>query len=507
MEIFHYKAGEEKMKKKVLIPNRGVIALDIIDSFKGIGLETILFHSPEDARSLPVKLADRSFKFFSSRLEDSYNDLEAIIDKTLELGVDYIHPGYGFLAEEPEFAEACLKNKIKFIGPDPEILWNVSHKIQLRQIAEKLGIRVLPYSGLIKSPVDFNSLPPDFKYPMLIKPLRGGGGRGIRLVEYKKDAQERIDKMLKREEHQKHGVFLEEFFPFAHHIEIPFIRDVQGNVLFPPEIESSIQRRFQKIFQESPSVNISGQMRRLLYEQAQTLIEAINYIGFGYVEFIVEKEIAYFSEINPSMQINTLIPEIHLVSNFIKKSFAIYNGELLHHVEGIKIVEPRHHVLLVSLMAENPFDHFQPSSGTVTEFYNYSTIRNIFKTYLYTGTRVSPIYDPYIGKIAAFSSRRDHSIRYMKNFLNNIIIRGIKTNLPYLRFLVNSDTLARGETIIDFVNLKCNFSKREKNEPDISIATALLSAAFHIENKKKNYKAQLERMKQPGPIKRFFKRL
>jgi acetyl/propionyl-CoA carboxylase alpha subunit len=491
------------MKEKVIIPNRGVIALDIIDSLKSIGLETILLYSPEDAGSLPVKMAERSYKFYSSRLEDSYNDMEAIIDRALELKAEYIHPGYGFLSEDPDFARMCEENHIKFIGSNANVLRIVRDKIQLRNIADKLGIRVLPYSELIKTPIDFDSLPPDFKYPMVIKPLYGSGGKGMRVVEYKRDAQERINTMLKGESYQKQGLFLEDFFPFAHHIEIPFFRDIRSNILLAPEIESSIQRRFQKVFQESPSINISERLRKSLYQDAQKLIEEIDFIGLGYIEFIVNQGTAYFSEINPCFQINTLASEIHLISNFLKKQFAICNGELLHDVEGVRIIEPRYHVLLVSLMAENPFDNFQPSSGTVTEFYSYSTIRNIFKTYLYTGAKVSHLYDPYIGKISTFSSRRDHSLRDMKNFLNNIIIKGIRTNLPLLKYLLRSEPLARGETIIDFLNFKCDFSRRKKSEEDIATATALLSAAFHIENREKNYKAQLAARTQPG----FFKRL
>jgi acetyl-CoA carboxylase, biotin carboxylase subunit len=495
------------MMKKVIIPNRGVIALDLIDSLKGVGLETILLHSPEDARSLPVKLADRSFKFISSRLEDSYMDMETIIEKALELKADFIHPGYGFLSETPEFSQLCEDNNIKFIGPDPRTLKVIRDKIQLRKTAERLGIQVTPYSALFTTPVTLDALPPDSRYPMLIKPLYGAGGKGMRLVDYKKDALERINKMLKGEVVQRHGIFLEDFFPYAHHIEIPFIRDFKGNILFPPEIESSIQRRFQKIFQESPSPNLSADLRKSLYRDAQKLIEEIGYIGLGYVEFIVDKEESYFSEINPSLQINTLIPEIHLASNFLKKQFAICSNEKLHHVEGVKIVEAKHHVILVSLMAENPFDNFQPSSGTVSEFYTYSSIRNIFKTSLFAGEVISPLYDPFIGKIVTFSSRRDHSINSMKNFLNNIIIRGIKTNIPFLRHLLKSEALARGETIIDFLNLKYNFAKRKKGEDDIFTATALLAAAFHLENKQKNYKARLEKMKQPGLFKRLFNRM
>ncbi len=495
------------MMKKVIIPNRGVIALDLIDSLKSVGLETILLHSPEDSRSLAVKLADRSYKFYSSRLEDSYMDMEAILEVALQNKADYIHPGYGFLSESSEFAQLCEENNIKFIGPDSKTLKVVRDKIQTRKIAERIGIQVVPYSPLYKSPVSAEALPSDFKFPLLIKPLVGSGGKGVRLVEFKKDAQERIDKMLKGEAIRKHGVFLEEFFPYAHHIEIPFFRDVRGNILFPPEIESSIQRRFQKIFQESSSPNISEDMRASLYRNAQKLIEEIQFVGIGSVEFIIQKNTAYFSEINPSLQINTLIPEIHMASNFLKKQFAIVNGEILHHVDGVKIIKPKHHVILVSLMAENPRDNFQPSSGMVTEFYSYSTIRNIFKTSLYTGEMISPLYDPFIGKILTFSSRRDHSIHSMKNFLNNIIIRGIKTNLPFLRNLLQDEFLAKGETIIDFLNLKYNFSKRKIDESDINTATALLAAAFHLENKQKNYKSRLENMKQPGFFKRLFNRI
>lgn len=493
------------MKEKVIIPNRGVVALDIIDSLKSIGYETLLLHSPEDANTLPVKLADRSFKFYSSRLEDSYKDMESIIDKALKLDARYIHPGYGFLAEDPDFAKMCDESGLTLIGPGANVLRIVRNKAELRKIADKLGIRVLPYLEVTRQNTAASSLE-DYQYPLVIKPLQGYGGKGIRLVEFESDAKERIEKMLKNDSGRE-GLILEDYYPFAHHIEIPFIRDTHGNILFAPEIESSIQRRFQKIFQESPSVNISESLRKSLYTDAQKLIEELRYVGLGYVEFIIDKETAYFSEINPSIQINTIIPEIHMAANFIKKHFAINNGEQLYNVEGVKVIKPRYHVLLVSLMSENPFDNFQPSSGTVTEFFNYSTIRNIFKTYLYAGARLSPLYDPYIGKILTFSGRRDHSINDMRNFLNNIIIKGVKTNLPFMKHLLQNPSLVKGETIIDFLNLKFDFAKRNKSAEDIGVATALLSAAFHIENKSKDYKSQLAGMKQPGFLTRLFNRM
>jgi acetyl/propionyl-CoA carboxylase alpha subunit len=494
------------MREKVIIPNRGVVALDTIDSLKSIGLETILLHSPDDSGSLPMKLADRSFKFFSSRMEDSYLDRNAIIEKALELGARYIHPGYGFLAEDPGFARLCEEQQIKWIGPEPEVMEIVHDKIRLRTIVSELGIRTVDHSSTIRSPLDFESASSRLRFPLIAKPLKGLGGHGIKVIRERSTAQNIINDMLKRETNRQNGIFLENYHSNHHHIEIPFFRDIQGNVLLLPEIESSIQRRFQKIVEESPSVNISSLTRETLYHDTQKIIKKINYQGLGYVEFLISDNNHYFFEINPTFQINTLIPEIHLISNCIKKQFAISNHEPLHQVKGTEIVKPKYHIILVALMAENPIDHFQPSSGTVTEFYNYSTIRNIFKSSLFTGARISHLYDPYIGKIVSFSSSRPRAINDMKNFLNHIHIRGITTNLHFLKSLLDSEPLRKAETSIDFITRRWNYSRRKKSESDILKAAALLASAFHIDNRKKNYKSELQKMKQPGFFRRLFRR-
>jgi len=492
------------MKEKVLIPTRGVIALDIINSLNSMGMETLLMHSPEDSLSLPVKLADRSYKFYSSRLEDSYLDSEAILEKAREVHADYIHPGYGFLAESPEFARLCRDSNIRFIGPESSVLAAVENKIQLRKTAAALGLPVLKFSELIRSPLDFEACSNDFNYPIIIKPLKGSGGRGIRVADYRRDAQEQIANLLKREENTRNGVFFEEFRPYARHIEIPFFRDVKDNILFLPEIESSIQRRFQKILQESPAPNLDERVRACLYERSQTLLKKIRYVGLGYVEFIVENGECLFSEINPTFQINTLISEVHLTANFLKKQVVISRGELLHDVQGVRIVKPKHHVLLASLMAEDPYNNFMPSTGQISDFFHYSTIRNVFKTTLYTGARVTPAYDPFIGKILTYAVERPNAINDMRIFLDNIIIRGIRTNLVFLKHLLENEVLRKGESIIDFLHLKFDFSKLKNTEEQALVAAALLAADFHLDNRRKNYKAKLEKMKQPGFFKRLF---
>ncbi len=494
----------EAHKKTVLIPNRGVIALDIIDSLKSIGLHTILYHSPEDTISLAVRLADENHKFYSSKLSDSYLDQEAIIEKALARNVDYIHPGYGFLSEDPSFCKLCEENSIKTVGPDSRTLRLIQNKISLRKEVSRTGIPVQECSQVITSPLDYSDQSHKFPFPQLIKPVTGSGGKGIRLVQTEREAGSIINQQLKREEYQQLGLFIEPFLAEAHQIEIPFIRDKQGNILILPEIESSLQRRFQKIFQESPSPNLSQDMREQLIAYTRKIAEMLGYIGLGSAEFFVWGGQATFSELNPSLQINTLVSEIHTNSNFIKKQFAISQGETLNQVQGMKVISPKHHVILVSLMAEDPYNHFQPSAGMVEEFSYYASFRTLFKTSIYTGCHISSIYDPFIGKIATFSSRRETSLQTMRHFLDNINLRGIHTNLVFLKHLMENPLLIKGDTCIDFLNRHCQFARQQHKESSREIAAALLAAQFHMENRQKNYKAQLERMKQPGFFKRLF---
>jgi len=351
--------------------------------------------------------------------------------------------------------------------------------------------------------MDFAEVTAQQKYPLLLKPIKGSGGRGLTVIELRREARDKIEHLLKREEYAGQGLIAEEFLAYARHIEIPFFRDNKHNILFLPEIESSVQRRFQKLFQESPSTAIDQQTRNFLYEAAKRFLDEIDYLGFGYIEFLIKDNDPLFLEINPTLQINTLVAEVHMIANFIKKQFAISTGNTLHNVKGMHIHKPVFHVLMVSLMAENPFNNFQPASGVVSDLFHYSTIRNIFKTVLYTGAKISPVYDPFIGKIVTFSVKRENAISDMGNFLNNILIRGLHTNLVFLKHLLKNESLRNGETIIDFLNQNCEFAAKRKSEEELALAAALIAGGFHLDNRRLNYKARLAKMKQPG----FFKKL
>ncbi len=492
------------MKEKVLIPTRGVIALDIINSLNSMGMETLLMHSPEDALSLPVKLADRSYKFYSSRLEDSYLDGEAILEKAREVRADYIHPGYGFLAENPEFARLCRESNIRFIGPEAGVLAAVEDKIKLRQTAAAIGLPVLKFSELIRSPLDCESLRRRLQLPDHHQAAEGLGRPGHprgRLPARRPGAggQPAEARGERPQRHLLRGV--------------PALRPPYRDPLLPRrQGQHPLPARDRVVDpaplpEDIPGVALAQRRRapaRPPLRDAAGAARKIDYVGLGYVEFIVENDQCLFSEINPTFQINTLISEVHLTSNFLKKQVVIARGELLHDVHGVRIVKPKHHVLLVSLMAEDPYNNFLPSTGQISHFFHYSTIRNVFKTTLYTGARVTPMYDPFIGKILTYAVERPNAINDMRIFLDNIIIRGIRTNLVFLKHLLENADLRNGDTIIDFLHLKFDFSKLKNTEEEALVATALLAADFHLDNRKKNYKAKLEKMKQPGFFKRLF---
>lgn len=489
--------------KKVLIPNRGAIALELIYSFKKKGFETILLHSPEDALSLPVKVADKSCKFLSSKLSDSYMDIDEIIEKAQEFGAEYIHPGYGFLSESAEFAKKCEDNKIKFVGPDYKTLATVSDKPVLKDTAETAGIPVLPHSSRLSSPLDFDKVSETFKFPVIIKPVMGVGGRSIRTAESKKELEMKLGELFKREENRINGLFCEEYMGEARNVEVPFARDKEGKVIIWPEIESSIQRRFQKLIHESPAP-ISDNLRSSLIDYTKLMIEKLDYVGFGYTEFLIVDNKPYFSELNPTLQVNTLMPEVHSDIDLVHLQLDLSEGGLLKD-DGVKQSEK--HQILVTLMAEDPYKDFIPCSGTITEFYHYSSQNEIFKSYMNTGSKISSLYSPMIGKLMTYGENREETLQKMRAFLDHLFIRGVQTNLNFLKTIFANREFIENNITIDFVSSKHDFLKYNKSEEEIAIAAALLAAEFHIENRQENYKEQLSRMKQPGIIKRLFNRM
>jgi len=347
---------------KLLIANRGLVALDVLAAAGNVGLKTLLLSSPEDIQSLPVKWADKVRRFSSTRPKGTYLDGDAVLEMARQEEAELIHPGYGFLAEQPEFASRCRSLGIRFAGPSVEVLSHCMHKGNLRETAQRLGIQTVPSLGILHSSLDVEKDLKGQHFPVIIKPVSGSSGSAIRVARDRREAQERIAALLTREEIAHQGVLVEPFLANARHIEIPFLRDSQGNLVLFPEIESTIQRRFQKILQESPAIVLSDSQRRSMQGDLQRLVSELNYQGLGSVEFLLHEERPLLLELNSSLQINHIIASWHWGHSLLEQQIRIAMGELLPR-QGTTVVSPRHHLVLCALMAESPENNFQPSSG------------------------------------------------------------------------------------------------------------------------------------------------
>lgn len=487
--------------QSILIPNRGMVAMDIIRAFQYMGLETHLMVSPEDQTSMPVRLADKCYRFFSSIPENSYMDSETIIEKALELGINFLHPGYGFLAENPKFYKECRQNSIKIVGPSTEILSLIHHKRELRNLAEDLGI---PAMTFLKQ--DPRSAPSDDTFPVVLKQLKGSGEAHIRLIGSGSIYRKHMGEIARKEQEPEEEFLLERYLPGAHRIKLPFLRDQGGHTLFLPEIESSIQRRFEEIFFESPSPGITDRMRKQLTESSHRILEKLHFTGTGHMEFMLNDSHLLFSDIDPVIQPHVQISEITGQMDMIQKQFRIFSGEQLSQSQPVHVIKPRFHVMLAYLMAEDPNHDFRPSSGKISQFFSHPSTKCSMKSILYTGCTVSPIYNPLVGCIGALDNTRDDVIGQMKYFMKSVTVKGVRTNLSFLRYLLDCENFLRGETTIDTFDNTCDIRQQNRSEEETAVAAALLAAAFHRENKKKNFKEKLEKMKQPSVFKRLFNR-
>ncbi len=440
------------MFAKVLIANRGEIACRIIRTLNRLGIACVAVYSEADAYAPHVSMASESVAIGSALAADSYLQSSRIIEAALATGAEAIHPGYGFLSENAEFAESCTRAGIVFIGPTPEQMRSFGLKHTARELAQQNKVPLLPGTSLLNNIEEARTAAKAIGYPIMIKSTAGGGGIGLQLC-YGEDKLPELWQTVQRlsqNNFQQGGVYLERYVEKARHIEVQIFGDGQGNVIALGERDCSVQRRNQKVIEETPAPGISEELRNLLREAALRLGRAINYQSAGTVEFIfdVDRQEFYFLEVNTRLQVEHGVTEevtgVDLVEWMVR--LAAGDGAFLHNYQH----QPQGHSIQVRVYAEDPAKNFQPNSGILTEVTFPDSIRA--DTWIERGTEITPYYDPLMAKLIVRENSREEAIAQLKSALLNSQIAGIETNLDYLRQILDDPRFQTGDLSTRFLD-------------------------------------------------------
>lgn len=439
------------MFKKILIANRGEIALRIIRTCREMGIHTVAVYSTADADSLHVRFADEAVCIGKPQSSDSYLNIPRIMAAAEITNADAIHPGYGFLAENPEFADICAGYGIKFIGPTSEMMRLMGDKITAKDTMIKAGVPVIPGSkGLLESTEEAKKLAAEMGYPVLLKATAGGGGKGMRLV-WKEDEIEKAYESAQTEAGAAFGnagIYMEKFVEEPRHIEIQVAGDQFGSVCHLSERDCSIQRRHQKLVEESPSPFMTPELRKAMGEAAIKAAKAINYESVGTIEFLVDKHRNfYFMEMNTRIQVEHCVTEEVINYDLIKEQIKI--------AAGIKIsgknYEPQMHAIECRINAEDPYNDFRPSPGRITVLHTPGGHGVRVDSHIYAGYTIPPYYDSMIGKLIAVAQTREEAINTMERALSEYVIEGVKTTIPFHQQLMKNEKFREGDFNTKFI--------------------------------------------------------
>ena len=425
------------MFKKILVANRGEIAVRVIRACKEWGIQTVAIHSDVDRNSMHVRLADESICVGPHQAANSYLNIPAIMSAIELTNSEAVHPGYGFLSENYEFAKILEQNKIKFIGPSSSLIKMMGDKIEAKKIAKKYGLPVI--EGSEGGVSDFNEAKKICKqigYPVLIKAAGGGGGKGMKVVT-KEDEFESLFLTAKTEAKKFFGndeVYIEKFFQNPRHIEVQILSGKNGTVHLH-ERDCSIQRRHQKLIEETPSPLLNDEIRKDLFDKTVKMVSQIGYEGAGTVEFIFENGKFYFLEMNTRIQVEHPVTEVVTGIDLIKEQIWIaYDGNTALKQEDIK---PRGHAIECRINAEDVSKNFQPSPGEITMCHQPSGFRTRVDGAIFQGYRVTPYYDSMICKVICHGRNRTEAIQRMRRSLDEFVIEGIKTTIDLHKILLN----------------------------------------------------------------------
>jgi acetyl-CoA carboxylase, biotin carboxylase subunit len=428
--------------KKILIANRGEIAVRVISACKELGIQTVAVYSEADRYSSHVRFADQAICIGPAKSSRSYLDLPSIISAAEITNVDAIHPGYGFLSENAGFAEVCEASHLKFIGPRADVIHMMGVKERARAYMREMGVPVLPGSqGVLKTPEEALALAEEIGYPVIIKASAGGGGRGMRVVNQASELPALIVQAQQEagSAFSSPDVYLEKFISAPRHIEFQVLADEHGNVEILGERECSIQRRHQKLLEESPSPAVSDALRTEISAVLRKAMAAANYSNAGTVEFLMDETgKLYFIEVNARVQVEHPVTEFVTGIDIVKSQIRIAQGEPLSEVLPGPI-EMRGHAIECRINAENPTT-FVPSPGRITGFHLPGGIGVRVDTWAYTDCVIPPYYDSLVAKLIAYGADRGEAIRRMRRALDMFIVEGIYTSIPmHQRILADPD--------------------------------------------------------------------
>ena len=443
------------MIKKVLIANRGEIAVRIIRSAQKMGIKTVAVYSEADTEALHVQMADEKIFIGQAPANESYLVSEKIIDAAKQTGADAIHPGYGFLSENAEFADLCKQNNLIFIGPSSHAIATMGDKITARKTMIKAGVKVVPgYQGEAKDDDTLLSEARKIGYPVMVKATAGGGGKGMRLVHSEKDLLDAVH-AAQSEAQSAFGnatVYLEKFITSPHHIEFQILADKYGNVIHLNERECSVQRRHQKVIEETPSPLMTPEVRKQMGEQAKQAAKAVNYEGAGTVEFLVDDDLNYyFLEMNTRLQVEHPITEMTTGVDLVEQQFRMANGEKLSYTQ--KDIPQNGHAIECRIYAEDPENNFMPGSGTVYYMQEPEGKNIRVDGYMYAGAEVPIYYDPMIAKLIIWDETRQQAIEKMKMALEAYKILGVKHNIAFLHTILQHPKFVKGQYDTRFIGL------------------------------------------------------
>ncbi len=442
------------MFHKILIANRGEIAVRIIRTCKYMGIETVAVYSEVDKTSLHVQLADESVCIGGPKSSDSYLNMENIISAAISKGAEAIHPGFGFLSENAEFAQLCTDCGINFIGPSSEAITKMGNKSKAREIMTKASVPVVPGSeGSVKNLDEAIKIANEIGFPILIKASSGGGGRGMRIA-FNVDEFISTFETAKTEALNAFGddtMYLEKYIINPKHIEFQMLCDKYGNIVHLGERDCSIQRRNQKVIEEAPS-SINNDLREEMAKAAIKACESVNYINAGTVEFLVSGNDFYFIEMNTRIQVEHPITEMISGIDIVKEQIKIASGEKLSfNQEDVKL---KGHSIECRLNAENPKQKFRPSPGKIKLIHIPAGNGIRFDSFIYTDYEIQPYYDSMIGKVIVHGENRTEAIKKMRATLEELVVEGVDTNQTFLYMIMNNTDYTKGIFDTSFVDKK-----------------------------------------------------